>query len=79
MLIPLPLSSFFYVWGCSSDGRALALHARGTGIDTPHLHYTFFFYAELIVPYTVLIYACHYHITHLISEWGCSSNGRAFA
>ena len=26
------------VWGCSSDGRALALHARGTGIDTPHLH-----------------------------------------
>ncbi len=21
------------VWGCSSNGRALALHARGTGID----------------------------------------------
>ena len=38
MLIPLPLSFFFYEWGCSSDGRALALHARGTGIDTPHLH-----------------------------------------
>ena len=23
--------------GCSSDGRALALHARGTGIDAPQL------------------------------------------
>ena len=23
-------------WGCSSNGRALALHVRGTGIDTPH-------------------------------------------
>ena len=29
--------------GCSSDGRALALHARGTGIDTPHLHSIFAF------------------------------------
>ena len=29
------------VRGCSSDGRALALHARGTGIDTPHLHFLF--------------------------------------
>ena len=24
-------------WGCSSNGRALALHARGTGIDATHL------------------------------------------
>ena len=24
-------------WGCSSSGRAIALHARGTGIDAPHL------------------------------------------
>ena len=24
-------------WGCSSNGRALAQHARGTGIDTLHL------------------------------------------
>ena len=24
--------------GCSSNGRALAQHARGTGIDTLHLH-----------------------------------------
>ena len=38
MLIPHQMSFFFYEWGCSSDGRALALHARGTGIDTPHLH-----------------------------------------
>ena len=27
--------------GCSSDGRAFASHARGKGIDTPHLHYSF--------------------------------------
>ena len=25
------------LWGCSSNGRAIALHARGTGIDAPHL------------------------------------------
>ena len=32
--------SFLYnskLWGCSSNGRALALHVRGTGIDAPHL------------------------------------------
>ena len=28
-------------WGCSSNGRAPALHAGGTGIDTLLLH-TFF-------------------------------------
>ena len=28
--------------GCSSDGRAFASHARGKGIDTPHLHIVFF-------------------------------------
>ena len=28
--------------GCSSNGRASALHAEGTGIDTPQLHYFFF-------------------------------------
>ena len=38
-------SFFQFVWGCSSDGRALALHARGTGIDTPHLH-VFLFYSQ---------------------------------
>ena len=25
------------LWGCSSNSRALALQARGTGIDAPHL------------------------------------------
>ena len=25
------------LWGCSSNGRALSLHARGTGIDAPIL------------------------------------------
>ena len=29
------------VWGCSSYGRALALHARGTGFDSLHLHSSF--------------------------------------
>ena len=27
------------LWECSSNGRALALHAKGTGIDAPHLQY----------------------------------------
>jgi hypothetical protein len=31
--------SFEQHWGCSSNGRALALHARGTGFDPPHLHF----------------------------------------
>ena len=26
------------LWGCSSDGRALALQAKGQGFDPPHLH-----------------------------------------
>ena len=25
------------LWGCSSNGRELALHARGTGMDAPDL------------------------------------------
>ena len=32
-------SALFQAWGCSSNGRALAQHARGTGIDTLHLHF----------------------------------------
>ena len=27
----------YKTWGCSSSGGAIALHARGTGIDAPHL------------------------------------------
>ena len=30
-----------YTWGCSSHGRAPALHAGGTGIDTLLLHFFF--------------------------------------
>ena len=29
----------FLVWGCSSNGRASALNAEGTGIDTLLLHF----------------------------------------
>ena len=28
-----------FMWGCSSAGRALALHARGQEFDPPHLHH----------------------------------------
>ena len=39
----LPLCSLSCVWGCSSDGRAFALHARGSGIDARHLHFFLWF------------------------------------
>ena len=35
---------FTQPWGCSSNGRASALHAEGTGIDTLLLHFFFFFF-----------------------------------
>ena len=38
VLSPSPVC-VYYAWGISSNGRALALHARGTGIDTRILHY----------------------------------------
>ena len=50
-LPPLPIRPSFYVWGCSSDGRAFALHARGTGIDTPHLHLFLFFIDSILYRY----------------------------
>ena len=28
-----------YIWGCSSDGRALHLQCRGQGFESPHLHF----------------------------------------
>jgi hypothetical protein len=28
-------------WGCSSNGRASALHAEGTGIDAQRLHWSY--------------------------------------
>ncbi len=40
----------FFYWGCSSNGRALALHARGTGIDALLLQIMFFFYCKFIMP-----------------------------
>ena len=30
---------FLYKWGCSSAGRAPALHAGGQEFDPPHLHH----------------------------------------
>ena len=33
-------------WGISSIGRVRALQARGTGIETPMLQATFFFFAK---------------------------------
>ena len=44
------------VRGCSSNGRALALHARGTGFDPPHLHLEYFFFPMFIVVFNGLYY-----------------------
>ncbi len=38
------LNLVFQQRGCSSDGRALAQHVRGTGIDTRHLQNTRFIF-----------------------------------
>ncbi|AES63732.1 hypothetical protein MTR_2g012640 [Medicago truncatula] len=37
-ILSIRRSKILTTWGCSSNGRALALHARGTGFDPPHLH-----------------------------------------
>jgi hypothetical protein len=34
--------------GCSSYGRALASHARGTGFDSPHLHFFSFLISSYV-------------------------------
>ncbi len=39
--------------GCSSNGRALAQHARGTGIDTLHLHFLLSSCTEQLFPVPV--------------------------
>ena len=44
--------------GCSSYGRAFALHARGTGIDTPHLHLFFIFYTIQLYCYDSFFFMC---------------------
>ena len=45
--------------GCSSDGRALALHARGRGIDTPHFHCIVCFF--LSYPEREALLSTHHH------------------
>ena len=42
IFIPLIIQAGFPGRGISSNGRALALHAGGTGIDTQILHFVFF-------------------------------------
>ena len=37
-----------FIRGCSSNGRALALQARGTGIDALLLQIMFFFIDKLL-------------------------------
>ena len=37
---PLLSNSFCQYWGCSSHGRALRSHRRGSGIDTRHLQHS---------------------------------------
>ena len=44
---------------CSSDGRALALHARGRGIDTPHFHCIVCFF--LSYPEREALLSTHHH------------------
>ena len=41
---PAEGTNFYSERGCSSDGRARALHARGTGIDTLLLQLLFFLF-----------------------------------
>ena len=53
-------------WGISSDGRALALHARGTGIDTRILQrFSFLGYSKLIV---IARGSKHFSCIHLTAE-----------
>ena len=49
--IALPFS-----WGCSSYGRALTLHVRGTGIDALLLH-SFFLRASVLVAVDMCVHA----------------------
>ena len=41
--------------GCSSNGRALALHARGTGFDPLHLH-SIYIFPFLLLPYPIVFF-----------------------
>ena len=58
--------------GISSDGRALALHVRGTGIDARILQHISF--VESAKMSTVLLvdylYEQQDHNTHIYGQWG---------
>ncbi|ELP85994.1 hypothetical protein EIN_256760 [Entamoeba invadens IP1] len=62
------ISHFFYLYyylrGCSSFGRAFASHAKGKGIDTPHLHYyldiLYYFYLYIYISIYLYIFICLY-------------------
>ena len=61
------LSPLYYIlpcWGCSSDGRAFAQHARGTGIDTPHLH---FYILSILIPSlcTIILFTSNLYVISL--------------
>ena len=51
------------IGGCSSNGRALALHVRGTGIDPRQLH-SFLLLTPLLYPF----YPICMHQLHLSSQ-----------
>ncbi len=53
--------------GCSSNGRALALHARGTGIDARHLHVFF-------VPFVRTAVCVCYLLKHYEIECECQGD-----
>lgn len=52
-------------WGSSSYGRALALHVRGAGIDTPDLHFCFARWRKLNL---ILFVSCAIRIHQLHQE-----------
>lgn len=67
--------------GCSSYGRALASHARGTGFDSPHLHLTsLFFLIYFWWIYPVRWCGLHVAVRQVVAsrrprglQWRCSS------
>jgi hypothetical protein len=59
---------YHILWGCSSYGRALASHARGTGFNSPHLYFlSFSLYAlaTLVPPSSGLYFTLSLPWSHL--------------
>ena len=52
--------------GISSNGRALDLHSRGTGIDTRILHYVFLFLLRDTQYYLPMCISSHGHLLHSV-------------